>query len=755
MKKIVFTALIVSFVFSLSISYQQIKNDEIEKLATLEKKFATPFVFPEHEGLADPEEVYPLLRKVATEAQVNLFRAGRYYRPDEQIEMLKYLLLTGETTFFDYVQLASGRILQIEETQNSKLFLSSIQTDDKKQVGRIQYFDPEQLITIKSLQTSYDYLPVHGRYFAEAKDNKQFQLFLKTLSTEINSYLSDRDGDKAHSYTPADLQPPEAFTQPQEDFFTLTDLHYLRYEQFILFAVTLFLLIYYIFNRAKQIGILKMHGLSNLRLWWIVVGRLIITAVGVTALGSVLFGLTLHEPVKFLAEAFLQLGLACLILTLLSLFCYVYIATIKVSQSIKNRKDTRGIFVLNVVLKVVSAVALILMGLETFAEYADLSDKQDQVHAQQEQLGNWGNMKDYGLVQAYAGHTTAYTLEEYEAELSKGDKVLFELYPFLSARGALYIDAGEYEQESLLSNSNFSGILSITVNPNYLKTFPVYDREGNPVQISEKTTDWVVLVPEKYKDREKEIRDYFEKDKESRKFYLTLDEGQKMKIIWLAEDQYIFSFNPDVFPSEENMILDPIIHIKTENNHLFTYRGGIQGKGLNDPLKLKLIDEDPKLTYEKLKPELKQLKLDDRIQVVSFHQSIIQKIDELNEDIQTNLLKMLGFAVVFMLLTVQNQIIFFHKHQQRFVVHRLFGIGFFKTYRPVFSWWALTSMAFVLLSFAKDRIEEPEFRMITGITDPHFLILVLSLFAIEILTTVIALTVMERRNQIQVIKGGD
>lgn len=75
-------------------------------------------------------------------------------------------------------------------------------------------------------------------------------------------------------------------------------------DQYILFAVTLLLLIYYIFNRAKQIGILKMHGLSNLRLWWIVVGRLITTAVGVIALGSVLFGLTLHEPVKFLAEAF-------------------------------------------------------------------------------------------------------------------------------------------------------------------------------------------------------------------------------------------------------------------------------------------------------------------------------------------------------------------------------------------------------------------------------------------------------------------
>ncbi|QKI82724.1 hypothetical protein [Kroppenstedtia eburnea] len=304
MKKIVFIALTLSFAFSLSLSYQQVKNDELLKLNTLEREFATPFMIPEQKELADPEEVYPLLLKAAMEAKVNLFRAGRYYRPEKHIEITKYLLLTGETNFYDHVELAEGRTLQAEETRDRRLFLSSTQTKNKNQVGRIDYFDPEQRITIQSLQASYDYLPVHGRYFAEAREEKQVRLFLDQLSREFNTYLRDREGKKAHSFTPADFQPPEAFTKPEERFLTLTDLSSLQMDQYILFAVTLLLLIYYIFNRAKQIGILKMHGLSNLRLWWIVVGRLITTAVGVIALGSVLFGLTLHEPVKFLAEAF-------------------------------------------------------------------------------------------------------------------------------------------------------------------------------------------------------------------------------------------------------------------------------------------------------------------------------------------------------------------------------------------------------------------------------------------------------------------
>ncbi|MDR6226658.1 DUF1430 domain-containing protein [Desmospora profundinema] len=755
MKKIVFIALLISFAFSLSIAYQQIKNNEIEKLATLEKGVATPFMIPEHKGLADPEEVYPLLLKAAKEAEVNLFRGGRYYRPDEQIEMIKYLLLTGETRFFDHIELASGRTLQPKETQDSRQYLSSIQTKNKNQVGRIYYFDPQQLVTVQPLQASYDYLPVDGRYFAETKDDTQLQLFLKALSDEINTYLRKQDGEKAHSYTPADFQPPEAFTEPREGFFALTSLSGLRYQQYILFLVTLLLLIYYIFNTAKRVGILKMHGVSNLHLWWMTAGRFITVAVVVAVLGSVLFALGLYKPTTFVYQSLIQLGQAYLILTILSLFCYGYLSTIKVSQILKNRKDTRSIFVLNMVLKVICAAVLIFIGLETFQQIADLRAQQERIHAQEGQLDHWDQMEDYGLLKAYRGHTTAYTVQELAAEDFRVDKALNKLYPYVNALGSLYIDAGEYEEETLLLNQNYSGILSIMVNANYLKAFPVYDKKGNPVQLTEETTDWVVLVPEQYRDREEEIRDFFERDKEIRNFYLTVDEGQKIKIIWLAQNQYIFSFNPDVFPTEQNKIGDPIIHVKTEENQLFTFRSGTKGGGLTDPLKLKLIDGDPALTYEKLKPELKRLKLDNLIDIQSFHQYVLQEMDFLYREIRTAQLTMLGIIGVFLFLIVQNLLIFFHRHQKRLVVNRLFGIGYFRTYRSVFIWWTVTSIAFVVLSYVADQAEDPRFQLISGITDPHFWILVASLLGIEILATVIALTIMERRNKIQVIKGGD
>ncbi len=195
MKKIVFIAIIISFAFSLPIASQQAKNEELERLAMLEREFAIPFIIPEQEELSVAEDVYPLLLKAAQEAGVNLFRPARYYRPDMEVEIQKYLLMTGETRFFDYIDLANGRMLKMEETQKSGWFLSSVQTKDQHQVGQLSYFDPDQRITIRSLQDSYHYLPVNGRYYVEGEE-EQYQLFLNILSKELNRYLNKKNSDR-------------------------------------------------------------------------------------------------------------------------------------------------------------------------------------------------------------------------------------------------------------------------------------------------------------------------------------------------------------------------------------------------------------------------------------------------------------------------------------------------------------------------------------------------------------------------------
>ena len=195
-----------------------------------------------------------------------------------------------------------------------------------------------------------------------------------------------------------------------------------------------------------------------------------------------------------------------------------------------------------------------------------------------------------------------------------------ELYHELNSQGAILINARDYEEDSLILNQDYKGIFSIELNPNYLKEFPLYDELGNQVVIDEQTKDRILLVQAQYKEFEREILDFFEENQ-----WLTYEfdqnnfsketsfEPKEIKIIWLKNNQSIFSFNPDVYKEENNMISDTIVEVITEYNSFPTERWGILGGGSTDPLKVKLIDNDPQVTMENLTPLLKELNLDSQL----------------------------------------------------------------------------------------------------------------------------------------------
>jgi bacteriocin-associated integral membrane protein len=722
--------------------------DEISNFATLESQFTHPFVIPEDEALSNSEDVLPILEKSAAKAQVNLFRGARYYRPDRKIEFIKYILLNDQTQFYEYIHLLEGRAISEGETPKGDVFLSNVKTNDKNQIGKIRTFDAKQPFTIKTLQASFDHLPVHGRYYVEVKNDKQLQLFLEVLCEEINTYL--KNTTESSLYMASDLQPSEAFIEPSEDFFALTSLSTLETSKNIIFVLTALLLIYYIFSRSKQIGIYKMHGVSNQKIWWIFIGKLLTILTTILALGCLVTTILLQFPVTFLMNSISNLVQAYFILILLSLLCYMYIATIQVSQTIKNKKNTNAVFLLNMGVKVIIAAVLILLSLESFSNFTDLHEQKKRYLFQEGQMNKWEEVDDYGIVEAYLGHTTSYNMEEVEKDLSRSDQALDVLYNTLNDKGALYIDATEYEEEFQKINPNFNGIFSITINPNYLKKYPLYDSRGEQILINEKTEDWVVLVPEQYKYEEDEIRDYYQ---DTRDYFLKTDKDQKLEIIWMEPGQNIFSMNPDVYPEKNNNILDAVIHVKTVKNDLFTYRGGIRGGGLNDPLKVKLSDNSPEITFEEIKPELERLNLQSSINITSYQNFVSEKLKHMEKEIKSALFIMLGLTGVFLFLTVQNLIIYFDKHCKQFIVKRLFGIGFVRTYQSIFRWFFITSFLFIVISILLDiaNVLTPN-SLIEG-AFIEFLLIVGMLLAIEIVSTIIALFIIERRNKLQVIKA--
>lgn len=99
-----------------------------------------------------------------------------------------------------------------------------------------------------------------------------------------------------------------------------------------------------------------------------------------------------------------------------------------------------------------------------------------------------------------------------------------------------------------------------TINPNYLKKHSIYDSKGEKISISEKNKNWVILIPDKFKKDEKEIRKLYQ----STNNYLENHKKGEIEIIWTKPDQKYFSYNTSVNPKEGNYVKDPIVLVGTE-----------------------------------------------------------------------------------------------------------------------------------------------------------------------------------------------
>lgn len=761
MKKILSSLLLFLFAVSFLLAFDQAYRDELDQLEKAGEEISKPFTIPNYANFASPDEMYPILLEAALETKVNLFRTHIDYSEDDEVRIHKYVLLTDNTRLFDSFRLKSGRFLTAEDTQQGNSFLSTAESGDKDQVGRIKSFGTHTLFEMKPLRFAYKHLPVEGRYFVEASE-AQYQEFVERI---INKIMAAKLVDQGTLLTPEDFKGQSNNSgemEIEDDFFA-----YIRY---VIFIITIFMLMYYMFNESKRIGVLKMHGLSNVRLWYVVVGRWITVVFALAAVISILASLVIKDTTgQFMGSVFLSQLTSYVIVTLISLIAYIFLSRIKIVDVIKNRKETNGIFALNTLFKTGCSLFLILVILSIWSQYHELRIKQ-------ENLKSWERSKDYGV---FYPVMVGNDLEDIEKGAHKMTVTqVTALYPLLNRMGAVFIDAGDYEQTALRLNSGFDGIRTISVNPNYLREFPVYNAQNHPVMISEDTSDLILLVPAKYRSNEKDILDYIKKSRKSRAegdenlFHVEIPDrvrNQPLKIIWIANGQKIFSFNPEVFRMENNMIVDPIIQVVTEKNSLVADKANMMsGGGGSDPLKVKLINRDTEQTLQALEPELKRLKLDDNLpSLITVEQYVLGQIYELQKQRNQLLFISLGLAAGLLVLVVQNLSIFFSKYQQRIIVRRLFGTGFFRTYKEYL--WLLTAtwviqigICFLMNNGLASLLLQEAARVFAvatsiheamGSSDINVLAAGVGVVAVEFSASVLALFIIEQRNKVNILKG--
>lgn len=689
-KKFIFTLLvfflIILSVYSFVVTYYDAEKSDIERMQQISPEISRNFLIPETEFFSQPdswEKVYPLLQKSANESNVNIFRTSAGYSLDNKREIHQFILLTDETTFFNRYSLKAGRFMTSAESAIGEYFLSTVDTGSKEQVGVLKAFGKSPIIQIKPLADLQYYLPLTGEYFVESVDDKHYEKFIKSFVTLINEQFSK---EIIQPYSSKDFiqevnngQFLRTMTSPGGEFFQeMQSIYYLLY------IIVIILLIYYCYNISKAIGIMKLQGVSSIRVWYGIIGRLIITLYILTTGTFIIFSLGLKIlSTAFLINILISQSVVYSLVFGSSFFVYFYITRVQIPDAIKNRKHTTGIFLANSFLKIIGTIFLMFLILLYWQSY-------EQIKIEEQRVNHWETKRatdEYGV---FYPLKTAHRMLETGPNITTDYLTSTYLYPYLNARGALFIDVTQYEQESLHMPLEPGTIRSIRVNPNYLQRYPIYTSSNEKIDIPESMTDRILLVPKKYINKEEEIKQYFQ-DIWSDSIKTTQRNGfrvsknvleQKLEIIWTDNQQKVFSFDSNVFPQEDNEIVDPIIEILTENNTvLFDYLGFIGGSE-DSAMKVPLIDGNPTLTMKEMKPKLEEFGLYDQLSsFVKINSAFDYQKKSFQKQMKIPLFYMLCLFIVSSFLLTQNATILFTKYERKFIVRRLFGFDLLRTYR--------------------------------------------------------------------------
>ncbi|MGG2108001.1 DUF1430 domain-containing protein [Lysinibacillus pakistanensis] len=737
MKKLIILFLCLLSVFSYYISYKQFENAEWGKNMDADSFSDFSFLIEDNDlGLSDPEVVYPIILKTAKELGVNIFRDVIFYSEGNSVETTRYVLLTTDTQLFHSLPLIKGRYLSFSETQQAEdYYLSSKEKNDQHQIGTVKVFGNHNLMNIKPLIMSYHQIPVAGEYHVESIKPMQATVFYEALATNFNEAF--------HPETPISGDYFMVKEIKENNPYMPTNTNTFEFVKLILAGVIALLVFYYILHQGKAIVIYKMHGVSSGAIWSLFIGKLLLLVFFIMYILLLLFSIFqegLHT--SFILKMTVQHILTFAIIVGLSVIGLFYILTIKMNTVLKNRKDTKFIVVFNILLKTTFFIISIFM-------ISSILGQLSKIDEAKEQLANWEKSVDYGVFYPF---NIGFDFEDLKK--GSGSKTLAavtKLYSTLNKEGSLLIHTKYYEQETL--KEPYEGIRYISVNPNYLKKYPILSEDNKEIIVDESIKHQLLLVPHQYKDKEAEILDFFNQD------YTLLIEFEKENvkaeipkhlmepnyhIIWTQDQQEIFSFNPEVFPNGKNIIKDPIIRVITENNSFESDRHVINGGGAKDPLKVKLVDGDPMRTYEKLKKTLKELQLDDNFKyLVTIDHLIFKELSDLKQERLLTMLVFISMMIGTIFVLIQNTILMFHNRKKLFIVRSLFGAGFFKTYR---------SILYILIGTWILQIAIP--LIIIKTISISLVVIICVLLLIELTMLALTVIILENKNKIRVLKGG-
>ncbi|WP_258081465.1 DUF1430 domain-containing protein, partial [Enterococcus faecium] len=298
-----------------------------------------------------------------------------------------------------------------------------------------------------------------------------------------------------------------------------------------------------------------------------------------------------------------------------------------------------------------------------------------------------------------------------------------ELYETLNKNGSILVNVSDYLNEE---NEQFGR--GIKINLNYLKKFPLIDVSGRLIQITEKETHPVILIPERYRhtDLKNDLAQITE-------YYQEISEKEP-KFLFIKNNQPIYTFIPSI-PWIEHY---PVVEILTLKNSTYLERNILSGE-IYPPLKIKIGS----LSKERLFELIEESQLRDNLQL-SFPYTQTEEIavKVLSRSFHYLIQIFLLTFFSFFLLSYVMLCIYFVYNCRKIAIFRSSGYSLFETYKDFFMMnlikWGTTSVIFLFL------IER----------EPKYLFNIFFFSFIDFILSVVFILSTEKKSQLLLMNGG-
>ena len=700
--------LILVFIFlsieAFNMLYAKENNIQYEKMMSIGQTKDSIQILISSEQYKD-NELYNKVKHYLDKYKANIY-CSQIIKESNKSKTIKYMYITNMNVFKD-VHLEDGRFFDLDENESDK-FISTKNTNDENQIGKLATFTQTSKspdFELRTLKKGLNQDIFNRNLSLELDNTDDLDSFIQELHLE-DIYVEVRE-----SNIPSN--------NPEIIFIMLA---------FVCFFVLIMLIFYDLLNSYKKIAIEKMLGYNNTYIWLKRLFPIIIIELISMIIAIIIMYLFRVRTFNIVSIGFItKLVKVCSIVVLCTfLFLsipFLYINTINISNMLKNKRPVKEIIYFNTIIKIILSTILIIITAKNITTFKLV------FFSFEDNFQKWEQTKQYFVISNHKCSNNKSKEDIYSQENKGIEKKLFMKF---NKEGAIYSDYDDFTSESLNYNYDFY-TRNARVNPNYLKQNPIYDENNKRIYCNESDQSYILLVPEKYHNYEKEIIEYHKLNQSS-----SLPD-QKIKIIWTKSNQKLFTYNLFVKANDNNMVTDPIIKVVTESNGdsldyfvIISYNG--------DPFKIKSNSIDCKQDILEELGKYYDLTLNE-FRITSVYDSVQDQINQRKKIMNFLIGVILMLVFIICLVIIQNTYNFFKQNRMRLAIQQFHGytrIDKYKSYYfNIFFTWTI-SLSFSCV-FVKDKLLIP---------------LIICVMIIEIGVSSIIIKLLEKDNILQVTKGG-